>query len=81
MRITVLCFAELAEALGTTEFTLELPDGTDVEAAMDAVCAGHPSVTERRDTLAIAVNERYASGAQTLQDGDVMAMVGPVSGG
>ncbi len=81
MRITVLCFAELAEALGTPEFTLNLPEGTDVEAAMDAVCGHHPSVADRRGTLAIAVNERYASTTHVLRDGDVMAMVGPVSGG
>ena len=81
MRITVLCFAELAEAIEAAEFTLELPTEADVESALDSICTLHPAVGLRRKTLAVAVNERYASAAHVLQDGDVMALVGPVSGG
>ena len=81
MHITVLCFAELAEAVGAARLELELPDGADVGSAMSALSRQHPSIRARRDTLAVAVNECFAESGRTLQNGDTMALVGPVSGG
>ena len=81
MHITVLCFAELAEAIQSSRFELELPDGADVEAAMSILCTRYPPVRSRRATLAIAVNECFADSGHPLRNGDTMALVGPVSGG
>ena len=81
MRITVLCFAELAESLGTGSMSIELEHGADVERALAHLAAAHPAIEARHTTLAIAVNERYATRTQVLDDGDTVALIGPVSGG
>tara|TARA_B100000674_G_C37395566_1_gene713883 strand:+ start:366 stop:611 length:246 start_codon:yes stop_codon:yes gene_type:complete len=81
MHITVLCFAELAEAIQTSRFELELPDDADVEAAMNILCTRYSPIRSRRDALAIAVNECFADSSHPLHHGDTMALVGPVSGG
>ncbi|MAB83933.1 MAG: hypothetical protein CMJ24_10960 [Phycisphaerae bacterium] len=81
IHITVLSFAELAERLGSGRIELELPGGSDVTQAMTSLARLHPAVESRADTLAIAINERYADRSRILEDGDVMALISPVSGG
>lgn len=80
MQIRVLLFASLREAAGTSELSLELPEGSDAACVLAAL--------ERRLTrpaplrhAAMAVNESYASAATPLHDGDVVAVIPPVSGG
>lgn len=81
IHITVLSFAELAERMGSGTLTLQLPGGSDVAQAMTILAGLHPAVEARKDSLAIAVNEHYADRSRILEDGDVMALIGPVSGG
>jgi len=81
MRITVLCFAELAEALGTGSLSIELEHGADVQQVLADLASAHPAIETRLATLAVAVNDRYATRTQVLDDGDTVALIGPVSGG
>jgi len=80
MQIRLLLFASYAEALGTGELALELPEGA---RAADALAA----VKERAgaDRLPpkpmIAVNQRYAQPDQQLSEGDEVALIPPVAGG
>ncbi len=76
MRVTVRLFAGLRERAGAGEVTLELPAGARVADALHAVgdlTAGIPVV--------MAVNREYAEETQTLQPGDELALIPPVSGG
>ena len=81
MRCDVLLFANLAEAVGTNRLTVELPDTATVADALDKLSGDQPRIAELRDTLAVAVNERYCSPATPLNDGDTIALIPPVSGG
>lgn len=81
MQITVLLFAELAEAVAERQVAVELVDGADVDAAIARLGDAHPAIRERAPTLAVAVNEQYVHRSHQLQDGDVLALIGPVSGG
>jgi MoaE-MoaD fusion protein len=76
MRVTVRLFAGLRERAGAGEVTLELPDGARVADALRAV-------GELTDGISVvmAVNREYAEETQTLQAGDELALIPPVSGG
>ncbi len=81
MQCTVLAFAQLAEKLGTDRVSLELPAGSTVAAALDALAADHAPIAQLRPILAVAVNDCYCNESAMLNDGDTLALIPPVSGG
>ncbi len=81
MRIDVLLFAQLAEALGTDRLTIDLARGASAGAALAALLREHPALAPHRAGVALAVNERYVRAEHALADGDVLALIPPVSGG
>jgi molybdopterin converting factor subunit 1 len=81
MRCEVLLFANAAEAVGRDRLTIELPDGATLADALDTLSSEHTAIADLRPTLAVAVNERYGSASTTLNDGDTIALIPPVSGG
>jgi len=82
MRVVVLYFAGLRDAVGVAEEALELPAGVrTVGALADHLAARHPAYAERRAHVRIARNEAFAQGDEGLADGDVVALIPPVAGG
>jgi molybdopterin converting factor subunit 1 len=81
MRVRVRLFASLREAAGTELVELELPEGATAEEAWRRLAADHPSLADRRRSLAVAVNRRYARFEEPLAAGDEVVFVPPVSGG
>jgi molybdopterin converting factor subunit 1 len=79
--VRVRLFAALREAVGRRELELELPAGATPEEAWRRLVDAHPALTERRGSLAAAVNRSYAPFHTPLADGDEVAFVPPVSGG
>ncbi|HEX8051595.1 MAG TPA: molybdenum cofactor biosynthesis protein MoaE [Thermoleophilaceae bacterium] len=76
MEVTVRLFAMLRERAGSSELTLELPDGArvgDALAALGELADGLP--------LVMAVNREYAREDAPLDPGDELALIPPVSGG
>ena len=81
MRCDVLLFAQLADAIGKSRLTIDLPKGATIADAIESMSKDHPVVQSMRDTLAVAVNERYCRDDHSLNDGDTIALIPPVSGG
>jgi molybdopterin synthase sulfur carrier subunit len=80
MTVRVLLFASYAEALGTSELQLDVPDGVrvrEVLARVKALAAG------RRvpDAPLVAVNQQYAAADQQITSADEVAIIPPVAGG
>jgi MoaE-MoaD fusion protein len=76
MQIRVRLFAGLRERAGAGELELELPDGALVADALERMrelTGGVPVV--------MAVNHEYADPGATLESGDEVALIPPVSGG
>ena len=76
VQVSIRLFAGLRERAGTGARELELADGAtlaDVWAALD--------LGEEPRGLLYAVNRRYAEPGTALADGDVVALIPPVSGG
>ena len=81
LRIRVRLFAMQREAAGMRELRLEVPLGSTVDDAWNAVVATMPSLAPGRASLRFAVNGEYADDDLTLADGDELACIPPVSGG
>lgn len=81
MRIQVLYFAVFRERLGTSQESLELPDGANVAAAVAALAAKHPPIAQLRGRFRVAVNEDFVEDGHPLRDGDELALIPPVAGG
>ena len=81
MTIKVLLFAELAQRVGARELSLELGEGATVAVAMDELSARYPAIAHARPSLEVAVDASYAQPTCVIRAGQVMALIGPVSGG
>jgi molybdopterin converting factor subunit 1 len=78
MRVRIRLFAMLRERAGTSELSLELPDGARVR---DALAAPAVAVLAGGVPLVMAVNREYADPDAPLAPDDELALIPPVSGG
>ena len=82
MNVTVLLFAAARDAAsGKPELTLDLPAGATAEDALKALVARYSQLETWEAHVRIAVNEEYVAGSTALREGDVVAVIPPVSGG
>lgn len=80
MRLKVLTFAQLREALGAV-VELELPEGASVSQLQALLSERYPDVAALAVSR-LAVNRSYvADPTQVLAAGDEIALIPPVSGG
>jgi molybdopterin converting factor subunit 1 len=81
MTVRVLLFAQAREHAGRGEDTLELPAGSRVGDALDAIVARHAGLAPLRGHLAVALDGTLARAGDALADGCELALLPPVSGG
>jgi MoaE-MoaD fusion protein len=81
MRVTVLYFAVFRERLARSEDVLELPPGSRVADAIDALAARHPAIAALRGRFRVAVDEAFVADDHVLADGAELALIPPVAGG
>jgi molybdopterin converting factor subunit 1 len=81
MRVTVLYFGVLKDVMGRRSAVMDVAEGSSV-AELLAIHRGLATAPESLwESLAVAVNQEYARGADVLKDGDEVAFLPPVSGG
>ena len=81
MKVTVLLFGQARELAGTQSLDLEIENPLSVAEVFARIVADLPKLARMEPSLLFAVNEEYASRDQLLKDGDVVAVLPPVSGG
>jgi MoaE-MoaD fusion protein len=81
LRVRIRLFAVQRELAGTRELTVDLAAGSTVEDAWEAVVVRYPVLAPGRASVRFALNGTYADAADTLGEGDEVAMIPPVSGG
>jgi sulfur-carrier protein len=79
--VTVKLFAAYQEAYGVSELTLDLPIGTTVEMLRDRLIRDRPQLSEWRNLTRFGVNLQFVEPQTTLQTGDEVVLIPPVSGG
>lgn len=80
MRVRVLFFGILRELAGLPEREMSLEGGATV-AELVAQCETLLPGTAIWPSIATAVNQEYAPRSRALNEGDVVALLPPVSGG
>jgi molybdopterin synthase sulfur carrier subunit len=80
--VSVLYFAALRDLTGTGEERVELPSPPcPVSALLRLLEERHPPLSGRLAAVRVAVNEEFAALDRSVQRGDVIALIPPVSGG
>ena len=80
MRIRVRFFALYGELVGRDEEEYTLKSGSKVEDLINLVVEKHEHMKELKGML-VAINNVFVKSGTHLKDGDVVALLPPVSGG
>ncbi len=81
MKLRVKLFAAARELAGRGEIEVDLPVGATVGGLRKELCAASPNLTPLAERSLIAVNEQYCADSTPVSEGDVVALIPPVSGG
>ena len=79
--VTVKLFAAYQEAYQVSELILELPPETTVALVLDQLINEHPELKQWRNLTRFGVNLQFVEPDTTLQNGDEVVLIPPVSGG
>lgn len=79
--VTIKLFAAYQEAYGVSELVLEFTPGTTVAQVGDRLISEHPELKQWRNLTRFGVNLQFVEPDTTLQDGDEVVLIPPVSGG
>jgi MoaE-MoaD fusion protein len=81
MRVRVLFFGMLKDLAGRSSDCFDLAQGASVRDVLEHYAAKSPAMREAMPSLAVALNQQYVTEEATLNDGDEVALLPPVSGG
>ena len=81
MPVTVRLFARLREIAGADELTREIGGATTVRDVWEALAVEWPALAPYAPSLSCAINAQYSRMHTTVQEGDEIAVLPPVSGG
>ena len=81
MRLNVLFFGRLRDAIGHGQESMEIASGSCIEDVFAEYVGRHPELAEHRTAMAVSRNREFAAWTTPLQAGDEVAFLPPVSGG
>lgn len=81
MKVRIRLFAQQRQLTGWRERTIDLPEGSRVSSAWDALVSEWPILAPGTDSVRFARNAVYADADEPLADGDEVAVIPPVAGG
>jgi MoaE-MoaD fusion protein len=81
VRVRVLFFGAIREIVGVREDTVDVLEGTRPLELLMAYETRFPRLREMAPSIAVAVNQRFASPDASISEGDEIAFLPPVSGG
>ncbi len=81
MRVSVVLFGSVREAVGQKQLVVDLPSGSSLAELRDRLAAEYPVFEAYGSKLAVSLNLEIARPETRLSDGDEVAFLPPVSGG
>jgi len=83
MRLRVRLFSVVRDVVGSSELTIELPEGAKVKDLVNALVEMYPKLKELEEEipLLVLVNGSPASDETPVGQGDEIALIPPASGG
>ncbi|HUI10397.1 MAG TPA: MoaD/ThiS family protein [Bacteroidota bacterium] len=79
--VTALFFGPLREIVGADALPIDVPDPFTGDAAFECLARRFPRLSSWRGALRLAVNREYVPFDRTLEPGDEISFLPPVSGG
>jgi len=80
MTVSVLFFGVSSDLSGSSSATMEIQEASTVSSFKSELNLAFPNMKNLSD-FAVAINETYSSENDSINDGDVIAILPPVSGG
>ena len=83
MKVNVLFFGATADSVGEREVEISLDDKLSAEKAFAQILENYPNLEKNhgKKSLLFSVNQEYANGDETIENGDELAIFTAVSGG
>jgi molybdopterin synthase catalytic subunit len=81
VRVRVLFFARARELAGLSAADIEIPAGSSVTVALRRIGEEYPRLASYLSVCRLAVDEELAGEGHDIQEGAVLAVIPPVSGG
>ena len=81
MEIEVLFFASYREKAGVKSCTFEISHGSNLKGLIDKIVQKFPKLHSDPSKIVAAINEEFSDQSQILSEGDIVALIPPVSGG
>ena len=81
MRVRVLFFGRLKEIVGRSEDAVNLATGARVEELFAHYGGRYPELARFRASLVASRNQEFVPWSESLEPGDEVAFLPPVSGG
>jgi molybdopterin synthase catalytic subunit len=81
MQVRVLFFGALRDLLGRSGETVTLHEGAPLSHLLERYSRETPAILGLLPSIAVSVNQEYATGDLRLNDSDEVALLPPVSGG
>jgi molybdopterin converting factor subunit 1 len=80
MKIQLLFFGIATDLVGRNSLTYSIQENTSIKDLKNKLIDDYANL-KNIDEFAIAINEEYANEDLIIKDGDVVAIIPPVSGG
>lgn len=81
MRVTIRLFARLRDLAGSGELVRDVPPPATVQTVWRTLVTEMPALGEYERTMSVAVNADYSRMTASVNEGDEVAFLPPVSGG
>jgi molybdopterin converting factor subunit 1 len=81
IRLNVLFFGRLKDAIGHAQESIEIPSDSRIEDLFAHCAARYPALAEHRTAIAVSRNREFVAWTTPLHPGDEVAFLPPVSGG
>ena len=79
--VRILFFSVLRDKIGRGSIELDLQQKTTAGELLDEIVKTYPAIGSFRASIRMAVNQSYVDSSHTVQGGDEVALITPVSGG
>ena len=79
--ITIKLFAIYQEIYGISELIRQIPSETTVIQVLSLIIEEHPQLQKWQSITRFSINYQFVEADTTLQDGDELVFIPPVSGG
>lgn len=81
MNISVECMGASMRWCGSERLTLDLPEAATVSEALHKLAQRYPELASRQLKVAVAIGNEIVPQDRAIREGEIIALIPPVSGG